>query len=637
MSGMIGKRFLPAWRPRRVSRTTAVALHDAGMAGLAYCLALVLRMGGDVFDRLPPAEFALGGALFMGTAAAVFHVQGIARTPWRHTSLNDLRGLLRAVTLTMLLYLPVMFLVSRLDGIPRSFMVLGWILLFVLVAVPRLAERLRRDPDWESLLHPEVHGPGTPVLLIGAAEGTERFLTALRRRAKADLAVVGVLAEKRDRVGQRLHGVRVVGTIGQVADAVARLTAEGARPHRLVLTRGDFGRDAMAWLLDQAEALDIPLARMPEDDDPLALRPLVIEDMLGRPPVVFDPAPLKALVAGRRVLVTGAGGSIGRELARQLALLGPARLVLLDASEGAVHDVDRALGDAFPTLDHAALLADVRDRARIENIFTAERPELVFHAAALKHVPLVEAHPLDGVLTNICGTRIVADASRAVRAQAMVLISSDKAVNPTSIMGATKRVAEQYCQALDDGSAAGTRFLVVRFGNVLGSAGSVVPIFQRQIAAGGPVTVTHPDMARYFMTLREAVALVLQASAMGMEGEGFRGNIFLLDMGKPVRIAELARQMIRLARKDVEIRITGIRPGEKLFEEAFHRDEPPLPTHQDGILAASPRTIPIGALQAFLDRLEDCARAGDEQSVLEDLAALVPEYTPAQDRADAAS
>ena len=319
----------------------------------------------------------------------------------------------------------------------------------------------------------------------------------------------------------------------------------------------------------------------------------------------------------------------------------PARLVLLDQSEYALWQIDLELSELSPDVRRRAVIADIRDKTRIRAVFADERPELVFHAAALKHVPMVEANPLEGLLTNACGSRIVADAARAVGAAAMVLISTDKAVNPTSLMGASKRVAEMYCQALDIAARAtgtGMRCITVRFGNVLGSTGSVVPLFRRQLERGGPLTVTHPDMQRYFMTVREAVGLVLQASVVGVEraalpsaGQaGIQGGIFVLDMGRPVRIVDLARQMIRLAGlrpdQDVQIAYTGLRPGEKLFEELFHGREPPVPTGYPGLLIAAPRTTDAASVGAAIDDIAALCNAGDMRA-LDRVTALVPELT----------
>jgi O-antigen biosynthesis protein WbqV len=331
-----------------------------------------------------------------------------------------------------------------------------------------------------------------------------------------------------------------------------------------------------------------------------------------------------------------------------VAELAPAEIMLLDSSEYALWQIDLEFSEAFPALRRTACLADVRDEGRIRAVFGAFRPALVFHAAALKHVPMVEANPLEGLLTNAHGTRVVADAARAAGAAVTVLISTDKAVNPTSLMGASKRLAEMYCQALDIAGRAsgGMRCVTVRFGNVLGSTGSVVPLFRRQLEHGGPLTVTHPDMQRYFMTVKEAVSLVLQACVAGMAApdDGWSGlnagGIFVLDMGKPVRILDLARQMIVLAGlrpdRDIEIRFSGLRPGEKLFEELFHGHEPPVPTGHEGLLMAVPRTSEVESVGAAIAQIVRLSHAGDVDGARAAVRLLVPEFTAGLALADVA-
>jgi FlaA1/EpsC-like NDP-sugar epimerase len=391
--------------------------------------------------------------------------------------------------------------------------------------------------------------------------------------------------------------------------------------------------------LDAADRHGVPLRRAPTPTrlDPagseavrrVELRPVSIEDLLDRPQVPLDREGMARLVQGRRVLVTGAGGTIGGELARQVAALGPASLTLLDHGEFLLYEIDLELREKHPDVPRRAVLADVRDEARIRRLFEDIKPELVFHAAALKHVPMVENDPLEGVLTNAFGTRVVAEAARGIGTAAMVFISTDKAVNPTSVMGASKRLAEMYCQALDREARhgrTGMRCITVRFGNVLGSTGSVVPLFRRQLERGGPLTVTHPDMRRYFMTVREAVGLVLQASVVGTTDakdqppELAEGGIFVLDMGQPVKIVDLARRMIRLAGlrpdEDVEIRFTGLRPGERLYEELFHGQEPPRPTAFPGLLVATPRTADSALVGRAIDEMAAAGRAGNARLAL---------------------
>jgi FlaA1/EpsC-like NDP-sugar epimerase len=396
-------------------------------------------------------------------------------------------------------------------------------------------------------------------------------------------------------------------------------------------------------LFDAAAGLGLTLARLPKLTDfksgvadKMEIKPVDVEDLLGRPQVPLDRDAMARLIKGRRVLVTGAGGSIGTELVRQIAALGPAALTPVDHSEYALYRIDLEAAESFPALPRESRLADVRDKGRLDQVFAEARPEVVFHAAALKHVPMVEGNVVEGIATNTIGTVNVADTCRAFDVGHMVVISTDKAVNPSSVMGASKRLAEIYCQARDiEASArgAGTRFVTVRFGNVLGSTGSVVPLFQRQLAHGGPLTVTHPDMRRYFMTIREAVELVLQAAALGAGETGAGvppGNICVLDMGEPVKIIDLARQMIRLAglepEKDVKIEIVGLRPGEKLFEEVFHGAEPLVASPAAGILLAEPRAADADAIEAAMIQLRAACAERDQEGAMAVLHGLVPEY-----------
>jgi O-antigen biosynthesis protein WbqV len=482
------------------------------------------------------------------------------------------------------------------------------------------------------------------ILLVGAGDAADGFLRALAGQRTALLRVDGILSLSGRQTGRRMNGLPILGGIEDTPRILARLRERGQLPHALVISDPEFRGAALAALIAAAETEGLMVQRAPLPTalmaaDRIALRPIAIEDLLNRPQVTLDHAGLARLVSGRRVLVTGAGGSIGAELARQAAGLAPAELCLLDNNEYALWQIDLELAESAPETVRRAVLADVRDAGRIGDLFTAFRPELVLHAAALKHVPMVEANPLEGLLTNAHGTRVVADAARAAGALATVLISTDKAVNPSSLMGASKRLAEMYCQALDIAARAGggMRCITVRFGNVLGSTGSVVPLFARQLERGGPLTVTHPDMQRYFMTVREAVSLVLQACVVGLRDQalpgGAEGGIFVLDMGKPVRILDLARQMILLAGlrpdKDVEIRFTGLRPGEKLFEELFHGREPPVPTGHPGLLMAAPRTTDAAQVGRALDEIAALARGGDTAGALNAVRRQVPEFAEA--------
>jgi FlaA1/EpsC-like NDP-sugar epimerase len=623
----------PALSPFRFHRGYIAFAHDLAMAFLSFLLSIWLRMGDSLWLTWDWPRLLQVAGIFTLVAAPVLLSQRLYRGLWRYVSTKDLQALVRAVTLTILLFLPVLFLLTRAADLPRSLLVINWFVLLALLGGPRFLYRIARDRKSQ----PPGDVRAVPVLLAGDGDGAELFLRA-SARGDAQYRAVGILARKSARVGRDIHGVPVLGRLDQLDEVVAQLKAKGQAPERLIVTDDQLSGAVMRQLLDQSDALGISLARLPRLTDlkdgltdQLQIKPIAVEDLLGRPQAVLDRDAMKSLIAGRRVLVTGAGGSIGGELVRQIADGAPAGLTLVDNSEYALYSIDLEIGERHPRLARKPLIADVRDALRVSEIMRQARPELVFHAAALKHVPMVEANPLEGVMTNAVGTRVVADACIDAEVALMVLISTDKAVNPTNVMGATKRVAEAYCQSLDAARAGVTSFVTVRFGNVLGSTGSVVPLFQRQLAAGGPLTVTHADMTRYFMTIREAVELVLQASAFRFHHpDRHRGRIFVLDMGEPVKIVHLARQMIRLAglRPDVDVRIefTGLRPGEKLFEEIFHGAEAPVPTEMDGVLEALVRAGDLDGLKQSLDALEQAGRKLDRDGGLTLIRQLVPEY-----------
>jgi len=626
-------------------RALLAFLHDVMIATVSIVASLYLRLGNSILDYEPKLT-AIYVAGFTLIAAGVFLLTGLYRGIWRFASLPDLFNITRAVSLTVVVFLPVMFVLTRLETFPRSVLLIDWFVLIALLGGPRLAYRLFKDRGLDHILERVKH-QSVPVLLISAKDGADMFIREMRRDPRAVYRVVGVLADTPSRVGREIYRVPILGTIDALDAVVEQLDRRGKRPQKLIITAQNLPGDQIRRLLDRADALAIPLARLPRltdferhlDNPERALEPIALEDLLGRSQAVLDRDGMARLIRGRRVLVTGAGGTIGSELSRQIAAVSPSRLVLLDNGEFALYGIEMELRERFPGLLPIPLLRDVRDRAQIDEVVASEKPEIIFHAAALKHLPMVEANPIEGVLTNVVGSRNVAEAARAYGTSLVVMISTDKAVNPASVMGATKRLAESFCQALDLYEARrraplshGTRYVTVRFGNVLGSTGSVVPLFQRQLAAGGPLTVTDPEVTRFFMTVREAVELVLQASALSPESEAAdaRGKIFVLDMGEPVKIVDLARQMIRLAGlrldRDVGIEFIGLRPGEKLHEELFHPAEPLIPTANPAIRLAAPRTADYPMLARSIDELEENARSRREERLLQLLARLVPEY-----------
>lgn len=606
------------------------------MASVSLPLSLWLRMGTSI-ETVPVGFVIQSTVIFAVIAAAVFLPMGLYRGIWRYASMNDLIQITKAVTLAVLIFVPVLFISSRAEFLPRSLPVINWFVLMALLGGPRFIYRLFKDRHFE-LAVDDSGKPGVPVLLLGAGDEAEAFIRDIGRQPGAPYRIVGILDEKGRRVGRQIRHVHVLGTPDALSSIMRRLALRGERPQRLIVTKRGLDPAYMRHLLDLAEAHGMTMARLPRLTEfhsglgeAIEIKPVAVEDLLGRPQAVLDRPAMRALIGGRCVLVTGAGGTIGSELARQISALAPARVVLVDSSEFNLYSIDLEIGESAPELSRHTRLADVRDRNAMAAIFSEFQPELVFHAAALKHVPIVESHVAEGVLTNISGSRIVADLCRETGTRSMVLISTDKAVNPTSAMGATKRAAESYCQALDrDRGDDGCRFLTVRFGNVLGSTGSVVPLFERQLAAGGPLTVTHRDITRYFMTTREAVELVLQASTLGTSETAAAGGIMVLDMGEPVKILDLAEQMIRLAGKrpyeDIDIEFVGLRAGEKLHEELFHDAESLSPTDNAAIRLATPRVADREVLVRAIDEICAAARENNNTACRTLLTHLVPEF-----------
>lgn len=621
---------------------------------------------------LRPLWFVAGGAITLLLGGLPFRMP---QQYWRFSGIADLLGVVGGSVASAALFA----LVLRATGFPMptpTFPVVHALTLIVALGAPRVIYRLRQTRRAAR----DAGDRAQPVLLAGVGQGTDLFLRALDYgRGAHAFRVLGILAPAERQLGRRINGRPILGTVEQAGAVLERLRAEGRTPAAVVVTDPDLAGAPLAGLLDAADEQGVPVRRVPRltrlqtaavGDEGIELAPIAIEDLLNRPQVPLDREGMARLVRGRRVLVTGAGGTIGSELARQVAALGPERLTLLDNGEYALWQIETELAESHPDVPRRPVLASIRDEARIRAVMEECRPELVFHAAALKHVPMVEADPLEGLLTNACGTRHVADAARAAGAAAMVLVSTDKAVNPSSVMGASKRLAEMYCQGLDiqsrragaaahagaqphaagqgapravpQGMPQGMRCVTVRFGNVLGSTGSVVPLFRRQLERGGPLTVTHPEMRRYFMTVREAVGLVLEASVLGVEGAALpdaeQGGIFVLDMGEPVKIVDLARQMIRLAGLrpvegtpprgpgEVEIRFTGLRPGEKLFEELFHGKEPAAPTGHPGLLMAAPRTADPAIVGRAIEEIAAACRAGQTRLALLVLGRMIPEF-----------
>ena len=622
---------------------------DLLLAAVALPVALALAGGGTPGGAggTGAVWWTVAEALSLLTFAAVALPLRLPRQYWRYVGLPDLLPLLGAAVAAAALFWAAAWAVLPWRPANPAFPVLHAGVLAALLGGARLAGRARHAHR----VGPEAAAPAQPVVLAGSGETADLFIRALAAQRGPGYRVTGILAPRARATGRRILGVPILGAAEEAGAVLDALRAEGRLPGLLVLADPAMAGDALEAVMDAADRHGVPVRRAPRvtaldaavarpgegaEARRLDLRPVSIEDLLDRPQVPLDREGMARLVQGRRVLVTGAGGTIGSELARQIATLGPASLTLLDHGEFALYEIDLELSERHPGVPRRAVLADVRDEVRVGRLVGEVRPELVFHAAALKHVPIVEAQPLEGLFTNAIGTRNVAEAAVAAGVALMVMVSTDKAVNPTNVMGASKRLAELCCQTMDlDQEAGGTHFVTVRFGNVLGSAGSVIPLFEKQLKAGGPLTVTHPDVERYFMTIPEACLLILHSAAHSLSDGWGRGQIFVLDMGKPVKIIDLARNVIKLSglKPDVDIQIvfTGLRPGEKLYEELFATQERLEPTRVDGIFSAFPRTIEWAVLQGILDELKRLIELGDAPTALRLLKTTIPDFEPSRE------
>ncbi|KQT54163.1 hypothetical protein ASG43_00585 [Aureimonas sp. Leaf454] len=630
-------------RLRALISRTAVWVHDSLMGSAAFLLAVLLRLDTDLF-ALNADVYLSAAAIFGLLVGVVGYFIGTNKGVWRYASLPDFVYICKTATIAACLFVVANFLITRLDLIPRSVPVIAWSFLVFLLAGPRAAYRTYRNHRDRRRRPGDTHA-ARRVILVGATDNAEAFIKAVAERDRRNFDVLAIIDERGRRSGRFIRGVPVVGTLDRLAETVKRYEALGKRPEALILTRtrDDYARHALLGeLVELAAEQGLELLSLPDMFDfrdittVSDLQPIELEDLLERKERKLDTDDVAHLIGGHTVLITGAGGSIGSELTRQIAQLGPARMVLVDASEFLLYTIESDLRRAHPELDLHAALCNVREKASVSRIMQTHRPSVVFHAAALKHVPIVEAQPLEGLFTNTIGTRNVAEAAVAAKVELMVMVSTDKAVNPTNVMGASKRLAEMCCQTMDlSHETGGTHFVTVRFGNVLGSAGSVIPLFEKQLKAGGPLTVTHPDVERYFMTIPEACLLILHSAAHSLSDGWGRGQIFVLDMGKPVKIIDLARNVIKLSglkpEIDIQIVFTGLRPGEKLYEELFDTQERLAPTRVDGIFSAFPRTIEWAVLQRIIDEMKRLIELGDAPRALRLLKSTIPDFVPSRE------
>lgn len=628
---MFNRRFkLAAWRSISV-------LLDLAVAWASFYGAYVIVYDTTALNFVP--ALWKNASAFTGLCAIALFIFEVHRGTWRYVSLPDVLNLVKTAAATVAIYTVGAFLVSRGTHIPRSVIVLSGLLLVVGLVTPRLVYRLAVEGHWLNPLGGRRPEEGARnVLILGLTSTAESFIRAWRRTRQSQFYVAGILDSAESSRKELVQGVKVVGSFGDLAEVIERFEKRGTPLTELVIAENSPSRQRLSDIVQRATAAGLKVTRIPDLTDPAALtsatlmdpKPIELRDLLGRAEVETDINSVATLISGRCVLATGAGGSIGSELVRQIAQFRPRQLVLTDNSEYNTYMLDKEIREAYPDLNVVTRLVSVRDKARLRELFLRCRPDVVFHAAALKHVPLVQENPIEGIKTNVLGTRNVVDAAIENDVSTFIMISTDKAVNPTNVMGATKRAAEAYCQTMDLSISQKTRFKTVRFGNVLGSNGSVVPRFQEQIAAGGPVTVTHPNIVRYFMTIPEAVRLVLHATAHGLNAQSERGKITVLDMGDPVRIVDLAERMIQLAgfkpNADIDIVFSGLRPGEKLYEELFDPSEVQDATTKDGYVVANPRVVDSAFLMRALDGIEAAVLAEDEKRALELLRNIVPEY-----------
>jgi O-antigen biosynthesis protein WbqV len=626
--------------PKLTPRQILIVLHDLVATAAAIVLTFFVRFEGQLLnERLPGLKFL---PFFLLYAAAVYFVFGLQRNKWRFTSVPDLDDIFRAATVlaVSLLALDYVLVAPNVYGgffFGKITILLYWFLQMFLLGGSRVAYRYFH---YARTLQRVKIADATPTLVLGRAADAEILLRSIESGAVKKIWPVGILSPSTADRGQSIRGIPVLGDIDDLERVVADFSGRGTQVTRVVLTPSALSAEARPEvLLMRARKLGLAMSQLPSLDaggQAVQLAPVAVEDLLLRPSVKIDYRRLETFVSGKAIVVTGGGGSIGSEICDRMVAFGAARLLVIENSEPALHAVMEALKAKQSAAVLSGRIADIRDRTRIMGLIAQFKPDMVFHAAALKHVPMLELDWDEGIKTNVFGSINVADAAVAAGAAAMVMISTDKAIEPVSVLGATKRLAEMYCEALDkelgrhaEGKDA-TRLISVRFGNVLASNGSVVPKFKAQIEAGGPVTVTHPDMVRYFMTIREACDLVITAATHALGPDRGDVSVYLLNMGQPVKIVDLAERIIRLSGlepgRDIHITFTGIRPGERLHEILFAREEETADIGIPGIVATRPVQPSLEAIRAWAATLEQGLSRSERAVIYNVLRDAVPEF-----------
>ncbi|NDY74560.1 polysaccharide biosynthesis protein [Desulfobacter hydrogenophilus] len=576
----------------------------------------------------------------LGCKILFFYLFDLYKGMWRYTSLSDLINIIKASIFSTFIIIAFVLYLTRFEHISRSVFVIDWCLTVMFIAGLRLFVRLCFEAFTEKITLQDVKfalfkifrknaGSGRGALIIGAGDYGQKVCREFNENPSVKSRVLGFLDDDRSKIGRKIHGVPVLNVIERVEHTIKSTGAED-----VIIAIPSLSADRMRHIVELCKKAGVNFKTIPNlgelingKIDVTSIRKVEYRDLLGREPVKLDQDQIGKYIGGNRVLVTGAGGSIGSELCRQICRYSPEKIILFERAESALYEIDLELKKNFQDVEVVPVLGDIQNRKELHKVFHLVRPDIVFHAAAYKHVPMLEGHPWKAVENNVFGTKNLIEVTRAFKCDKFVFVSTDKAVNPTSVMGTSKRISELLVQENSCAADCETAFMTVRFGNVIGSVGSVIPLFKKQIEDGGPVTVTHPDIIRYFMLIPEACQLILQAGAMGKGGE-----IFILEMGKPVKIDNMARDLIRFSgfEPDVDIKIeyTGLRPGEKLYEELMTDLENVVSTDHKKIMVLNTNCVNMGVLNGKLDQLKAMAEARDGQAIRNLMMEMIPEYRP---------